>query len=153
MAANNPNEPRSHHYLPQSYQRAWCSSSGTVAVRRRGSHRIFETGTVAVGAELHLYGKGMDALWRERNFGLLESQWPTLRTELIGTGHVHGKNKSMVATFMALQIARTREHLARTTVSAQLAEFTDERPISKGGLPPIWLTLGVCSSQAAAAVA
>lgn len=132
MAANNPNEPRSHHYLPQSYQRAWCSSSGTVAVRRRGSHRIFETGTVAVGAELHLYGKGMDALWRERNFGLLESQWPTLRTELIGTGHVHGRNKSMVATFMALQVARTREHLARTTVSAQLADFTDERPISKG---------------------
>jgi hypothetical protein len=102
-----------------------------VTVRRRGSHRTFETGTVTVGAEFHLYGKGIEALWREKNFGLLESQWPALRTELITTGHVHGHNRSMVAAFMALQVARTREHLARATVSAQLADFTEERPISK----------------------
>jgi len=124
VTAQRANEPKNHHYLPQSYQRAWCSNSGTVTVRRRGSQRTFDTGTVAVGAELHLYGKGIEALWREKNFGLLESKWPALRTELITTGHVHGQNRPMVATFMALQVARTREHLTRTTVSAQLAEFT-----------------------------
>lgn len=131
MTAQRANEPKNHHYLPQSYQRAWCSNSGTVTVRRRGSQRTFDTGTVAVGAELHLYGKGIEALWREKNFGLLESKWPALRTELITTGNVHGQNRSTVATFRALQVARTREHLTRTTVSAQLAEFTGERPISK----------------------
>jgi hypothetical protein len=37
----------------------------------------------------------------------------------------------MVAAFMALQVARTREHLTRTTLSAQLAAYTDERPIPR----------------------
>jgi hypothetical protein len=32
--------------------------------------------------------------------------------------------------FMALQIARTREHIARTAFSSELAEFTEERPPS-----------------------
>lgn len=130
LIAGGADEPKSHHYLPQTYQGPWCSSSGTVSVRRRGSARLFETGTVAVGAERHLYGKGVEALWRERNFGLLESRWPGLRKELTTTGHVHGQNRAMVATFMALQVARTREHLARTTLVAQLADFADERPIS-----------------------
>lgn len=121
---------KNHHYLPQTYQRAWCSALGTVGgPATRQGRPTFDTGTVAVGAEAHLYGDGIEALWRERNFGLLESQWPALRQELIATGHLREKNRSMVAMFMALQIARTREHLARTTLSAQLAAFTDERPI------------------------
>lgn len=32
---------------------------------------------------------------------------------------------------MALQIARTREHIARTAVASELAEFTEERPPSR----------------------
>ena len=31
---------------------------------------------------------------------------------------------------MALQIAPTREHIAQTAFSSELAEFTDERPLS-----------------------
>jgi hypothetical protein len=132
--ARDASHPQNHHYLPQTYQRAWCSSSGEVTIRRRGSRRTFDTGTVAVGAERHLYGTGVEALWRERQFGLLESRWTALRTELVTTGHVHGQNRAMVATFMALQVARTREHLTRTTLSAQIAAYTDERPIPRNAV-------------------
>ena len=33
--------------------------------------------------------------------------------------------------FMALQIARTREHIAHSAFTSELAEFTDERPLSR----------------------
>lgn len=131
MAAPTTSEPKCHHYLPQTYVAAWRGAADAVTVRRRDSSRTFDTGTAVVGVERHLYGKGAAAVWREKNFGLLESQWPALRTELVTTGHAHGQNKTKIATFMALQVARTREHLLRTTVSAELAAFTDERPISQ----------------------
>lgn len=131
VAPQSTDPPKRHHYLPQTYQRAWCDSAGHVAVRRRGTSRVFEANPLNVGAESHLYGKGAHALWRERNFGLLEEEWPALRTELMSTGHVNGRERQMVATFIALQVARTREHLLQTTVAAELADFAHERPVTK----------------------
>ena len=37
-------EPKRHHYLPQSYVRALCNSSGRVSVRRRGTDNTFHNG-------------------------------------------------------------------------------------------------------------
>ena len=93
--------------------------------------RVLDANQLNVGAESHLYGKGAHALWRERSFGLLEEEWPALRTEPTSTGHVNGRERQMVATFMARQVARNREHLLRTTVAAEPADFAHERPVTK----------------------
>jgi hypothetical protein len=127
--------PKRHHYLPQSYQWAWCDAKGQVAVRRRTSAQIFLTTPENVGVETHLYGKGAQAVWRERNFWLLGDKWPALRTELTGAGNLTGRDREATAMFIALQIARTREHLASTTFVPELANFT-KRTAAAAGIGP-----------------
>jgi hypothetical protein len=92
---------------------------------------VFLTAPVRVGVENRLYGNGVGAVWREKSFGLLEDQWPRLRTELIQSGHLHGNDRQLACMFLALQIARTREHVAQATFPAELADFTHEIPPSR----------------------
>jgi hypothetical protein len=120
--------PKRHHFVPEVHLRAWCDTNGQVAVRRRGEDATFIAHPSNVGVEAGLYGSGLEALWREKNFGLLEDQWSRLRAELINRGHLHGRDRDLASTFMALQIARTREHIAQATFVSELAEFTEERP-------------------------
>jgi hypothetical protein len=86
------------------------------------------TKPVNVGVETRLYGSGIEGLWREKNFQLFEDEWPRLRAGLIQRGHLHGHDRQLACMFMALQIARTREHIAQTAFASELAEFTEERP-------------------------
>jgi hypothetical protein len=102
-----------------------------VVVRRRGDDSSYRPSIRNVGVETGLYGKGPAALWRERNFGQLEEAWPSLRDRLISNGDLNGADRDQAGLFMALQIARTREHIAQTTFEVELAEFTEERPPSR----------------------
>jgi hypothetical protein len=122
--------PKRHHFVPETYLRAWSDADGRVAVRRRDQDRTFLTNPVNVGVETRLYGTGIEALWREKNFKLVEDEWPRLRNDLVQRGHLHGNDRDLVSTFMALQIARTRERIAHTAFTSELLEFTDERPLS-----------------------
>jgi hypothetical protein len=117
-----------HHFLPETYLQPWVDGNGQVAVRRRGTSSTFLTSTRNVGVEAGLYGRGADAVWREKNFGLLEDKWPHLRQELIAHGHLFGVERDSACLFLAVQVARTREHIAQATFASELAEFTDERP-------------------------
>lgn len=123
--------PKRHHYVPQGYLRAWCDAKGHVAVRRRDRATTYPATPVNVGVATHLYGTGLDSLWREKNFSLVEEEWPRLRADLLRRGQLHGRDRDMACMFMALQIARTREHIAQTTFASELAAFTEECPPSR----------------------
>ena len=122
--------PKRHHFVPETYLRAWCDGDGRVAVRRRDQDKTFLTNPVNVGVETRLYGDGIEGLWREKNFKLVEDEWPRLRNDLVQRGNLHGNDRDLASTFMALQIARTRERIAHTAFTSELLEFTDERPLS-----------------------
>jgi hypothetical protein len=123
--------PKRHHFVPETYLRAWCDADGRVAVRRRDQDRTFLTNPVNVGVETRLYGDGIEGLWREKNFKLVEDEWPRLRNDLVQRGHLHGNDRDLASTFMALQIARTRERIAHNAFTSELLEFTEERPLSR----------------------
>jgi hypothetical protein len=132
MAARaDPSRPKRHHYVPEVYLRAWSDGAGRVAVRRRGQPTVFLTKPVNVGVETRLYGDGAEALWRERNFNLLENEWPRVRAELQKRGSLGGSDRDLASMFMALQIVRTREHIARDTFASEPAAFTEKRPPSR----------------------
>ena len=50
--------PKRHHFVPETYLRAWCDVDGRVAVRRRDRDKTFLTNPVNVGVEARLYGDG-----------------------------------------------------------------------------------------------
>jgi Protein of unknown function (DUF4238) len=97
--------PKRHHFVPETYLRAWCDADGRVAVRRRDQDQTFLTNPVNVGVETRLYGDV--------------------------SGHLHGNDRDLASTLMALQIARTRERIAHNAFTSELLEFTDERPLSR----------------------
>ena len=74
---------------------------------------------------------GSGALWRERNFQLFEDEWPRLRRALIQRGSLHGHDRDLACMFMALQFARTREHISKSMFVSELAEFSEDRPPSR----------------------
>jgi hypothetical protein len=91
----------------------------------------FVANPVNVGVETWLYGAGIKGLWREKNFQLVEDEWPRLRMSLIQSEHLRGRDRELACMFMALQIARTREHIAQTAFASELAEFAEKRPPSR----------------------
>lgn len=127
-------EPKRHHYVPQTYLRGWADSTGQVGVRRRRGGSGFVASVKNVGVEAHLYGAGAAATWRESNFSLLEGAWPHLRRELTASGHLHGGDRDQASVFMALQIARSREHIASSTFIAELADYSPERPLTRAAV-------------------
>jgi hypothetical protein len=50
-----------HHYLPESYLKAWAGERGQVAVRRRDQPDAFCTATRNVAVEADLYALSTDA--------------------------------------------------------------------------------------------
>jgi hypothetical protein len=90
-----------------------------LAVRRR-QRSAFLAFITNVAVEAHLYGSGAAATWRESKFNVLECAWPHLRRELTASGHLHGRDRDQASVFMALLIARSREHIASSTFIAEL---------------------------------
>lgn len=127
-------EPKRHHYVPQTYLRGWADSTGQVGVRRRRGPSGFIASVKNVGVEAHLYGSGAAATWRESNFSLIEGAWPHLRRELTASGRLRERDRDQASLFMALQIARSREHIASSTFIAELAEYKPERPLTRAAV-------------------
>jgi hypothetical protein len=102
-----------------------------VAVRRRDGARPFTTHTKNIGLEVGLHGQGSDAAVRETVFGQFEQDWPRLRAKLVGGGALSNDERDLVSLFTAVQWARTRESILRREFVADIAAFTDERPLSQ----------------------
>ncbi|MFD0782390.1 DUF4238 domain-containing protein [Micromonospora azadirachtae] len=134
-------EPRRkrHHYLPESYLKAWSDENGQVAVRRRDRNATFCTGTHNVAVEADLYALPTDAgLDDELEVALSKIEAP-LRGHLadLREGRTPGRGTAVraeISRLLALQLVRTPEHLDSVMFPLAAAEFAGERPISRDGM-------------------
>ena len=123
--------PKRHHFVPKAYSRAWADTNGRVAVRRRAADSVYVTAIDNLGVESGLHGSGPLAVHRESIFSYLEDKWPRYRQELTSSGSLHARDRRIASLFIALQIARTREHILCTTFVERLAEAKQERPLTR----------------------
>ena len=120
------------HYVPACYLRAWADDQDQVAVHRRSSHKPFTPNVVNVAVEAGLYGMGAVGQSRENLFGQIETEWPSTRDALRSEGGgVQGSNRDLVSLFAALQLIRTREHVASSQFLHDFAEFSLRRPVER----------------------
>jgi Protein of unknown function (DUF4238) len=129
MAAQATKRP---HFVPECYLRPWANDSDQVAVRRRAAPAVITPNVRNVAVEAGLYGRGEDGQAREAMFGALEGGWPEARSALLAAGgEIDGDLRALVALFAAVQLVRTREHLAQAQFIVDLAEFAPTRPVSR----------------------
>jgi hypothetical protein len=128
-----------HHYLPESYLRAWADETGQVAVRRRDRTDAFCTTTRNVAVEADLYAlptlAGPDDTL-EVALSEIEAHLPGYLARLRDgpTPRKGTTARDDISDLLALQIVRTREHVGRWVFPLDAAEFTGERPISQEGM-------------------
>ncbi|MFI7430713.1 DUF4238 domain-containing protein [Micromonospora sp. NPDC049836] len=134
-------EPRRkrHHYLPESYLKAWADGNGQVAVRRRDQNVPFFTATHNVAVEADLYALPTDAGLDDALEVALSKIEAPLRGHLAdlreGAKARRGTAvRTEISRLLALQLVRTPEHLDRFLFPLAAAEFTGERPISRDGM-------------------
>lgn len=128
-----------HHYLPESYLKAWADERGQVAVRRRDRPDVFCTGTLNVAVESDLYAVPADAGPDDALEVALSEIEEVLPGYLAGLrdGHTPRKGSTAredISDLLALQIVRTREYVGRWMFPLAAAEYTGERPISREGM-------------------
>lgn len=128
-----------HHYVPESYLSAWADERGQVAVRRRDRADVFCTSTINVAVESDLYAFRTDAGMDDAlEVALSAIEGPLSRhiTELRDgrTPRKGTEGRAEFSDLIALQLARTPEHLDRVMFPVQAAEFTQESPISREGM-------------------
>jgi len=128
-----------HHYLPESYLKAWAGERGQVAVRRRDQPDAFCTTTRNVAIEADLYALPTDAglddaleVALSEIEGLLPGYLAGLRDG--PTPRKGSQARDDISDLLALQIVRTREHVGQWTFPLAAAEYTGERPISREGM-------------------
>jgi hypothetical protein len=120
------------HFVPAGYLRAWADDADQVAVRRRGSADVHTPNVINVAVDAGIYGRGACGQAREDMFKQLEDMWPLLRANLLARGGtLTSDDRDAVAVFAALQLVRTREHVAQTEFLASFAEFTSRRPVTR----------------------
>ncbi len=125
-------ETKRPHFVPATYLLAWADGNDQVAVRRRGTTKVFTPNVVNVAVEAGVYGRGAVAQSREKMFGSLEELWPELRDALTKYGGRVGADvRSQVSLFAALQLIRTRERLAQAEFLNSFAAFSARRPVTK----------------------
>ena len=128
-----------HHYLPQSYLKAWADEGGQVAVRRRDQPDAFcaTTRKVAVEADLYAFpaGAGTDDTL-EVALSEIEALLPGYLDDLRDgpTPRKGSPARDDISDLLALQIVRTREHVGQWMFPLAAAEYTGERPISREGM-------------------
>jgi len=128
-----------HHYLPESYLKAWADERGQVAVRRRDQPDAFCTTTRNVAVEADLYALPTDAglddaleVALSEIEGLLPGYLAGLRDG--PTPRKGSQAREDISDLLALQIVRTREHVGQWMFPLDAAEYTGERPISHEGM-------------------
>ena len=122
--ATNTGTKRSH-FVPACYLRAWADGDDKVAVRRRGAAKMFTPNVINVAVDAGIYGRGRAGQAREQMFGQLEEAWPELRASLTSHGGaVTTEVRLAVSLFAALQLARTREHVAQLEFMNSFARFS-----------------------------
>lgn len=120
------------HFVPACYLRAWADDADQVAVRRRGGAKLFTPNVTNVAVSAGLYGSGDIGQSRERLFGQIEAEWPSARAMLTNTGGtVGGHDRDLVSLFAALQLVRTREHVAGSQFLHDFADFSSRRPVER----------------------
>jgi hypothetical protein len=120
------------HFVPACYLRAWADGDDKVAVRRRDAAEAFTSNVINVAVDAGIYGRGRAAQAREKMFGQLEEAWPDLRAALTGRGGaVSTEVRSAVSLFAAIQLARTREHVAQIEFLNSFVQFSSRRPVAR----------------------
>jgi hypothetical protein len=120
------------HFVPACYLGAWADPAGQVVVRRRGAAKVFTPNIVNVAVDAGLYGRGATGQSREQLFGQLEQIWPALLEGLTARGGaVQGHDRRAVSLFAAIQLVRTREHVAQTEFLSSFAQFCSRRPVAR----------------------
>jgi hypothetical protein len=128
-----------HHYVPESYLRAWADDKGQIAVRRRDRADAFCTSTINVAVESDLYAfptdEGMDDAL-EVALAAVEGPLSGHLAELRDgrTPRKGTEGRAEISYLLALQLVRTPEHLDSVMFPVEAAEFTNERPISRDGM-------------------
>jgi hypothetical protein len=139
-AARMKQRRKRHHYLPESYLKAWADKRGQVAVRRRDQPDAFCASTLNVAVEADLYALPTDAGpddALEVALSEIEAVLPGYLAELRDgpTPRKRSQAREDISDLLALQIVRTREHVGQWMLPMAAAEYTGERPISRKGLP------------------
>lgn len=120
------------HFVPATYLRAWANDDDQVAVRRRNNVKVYTPNVINVAVEAGVYGRGALGQAREEMFCSLEESWPKLREALTNqSGGVDAEVRSQVSLFAAIQLIRTREHLAQAEFLSSFAAFSARRPVAK----------------------
>ena len=120
------------HFVPACYLRAWANDNDQVAMRRRGSPKAPTPNVNNVAVDAGIYGRGDAGQSREKIFGRLEEAWPELRTALISKGGaVNSEIRASVSLFAAVQLARTREHVAQIEFLNSFAQYSTRRPVTR----------------------
>ncbi len=100
-----------------------------------GSTRVFTPNTINVAVDAGIYGRGNAGQSRENIFGLLEESWPDVRANLLKFGgNLHGQVRSSAALFAAVQLVRTREHIAQVEFLNAFAKFSEIRPADRDAM-------------------
>jgi hypothetical protein len=107
-----------HHYLPESYLKAWAGERGQVAVRRRDQPDAFCTTTRNVAVEAGLYALPTDTGLDDALEGALSEIEGLLPGYLAGlrdgpTPRKGSQAREDISDLLALQIVRTREHVSQ----------------------------------------
>jgi hypothetical protein len=127
-----PQKTKRPHYVPECYLLAWAESGNQVAVRRRSSIKVPKPNVVNVAVEAGIYGRDEAAEVREKIFGSFEERWSDLRNLLVTQGGaVTGDVRSAISLFAAIQLVRTREHLAQVEFLNNFGEFSSRRPVER----------------------
>src|SRR5260370_26921018 len=138
-AARAKQRRKRHHYLPESYLKAWADESGQVAVRRRDQPDAFCTSTLNVAVKVDLYTLPTDAGPDDALEVALSEIEALLPGYLAGlrdgpTPRRRSQAREDISDLLALQMVRTREHVGQWMFPVAAAEYTGERPISREGM-------------------
>ncbi|WP_370629553.1 DUF4238 domain-containing protein [Mycolicibacterium sp. BK634] len=119
--------------MPQTYFRPWTGGpeDGRLAHRLRVADSALLNSTRNIAVASGIYGAGELGQAREKEFQQLETEWPSLRQELIAQGDLQGGRRSLLAVFMAVQLMRTLKHSNEINFIANVVSNAAEGTVSQ----------------------
>ena len=137
MATGNKEQRRKrHHYVPEAYLRRWADEQSQVAVRRRGTGEVFHTKPLNVALESNLYtlygpqDEPDDAIERALS-DYIDGPAPELFQELADKRcpRKTSRERLGLSNFLAIQLARTPDHIGQIMFPALVAEYAPSLPV------------------------